>query len=147
VRGPLVIGRRTGYPALVGQFVALGLGLGLVVPAMTTALLGSVATSRSGVASGALNTARQTGSVVGVAVLGSLAAGHLLEGLRYALGVSVALAAVLAGLSTTIPREQQTSQARRPARSGRCPRRDPPLSGLRPNMAAGGSPGSCPGLA
>ncbi len=55
------------------QLAALGFGLGLVVPAMTAALLGSVNASRSGIASGTLNTARQAGSVIGVALLGSLA--------------------------------------------------------------------------
>ncbi|HUB75553.1 MAG TPA: MFS transporter [Solirubrobacteraceae bacterium] len=80
------------YVALVGQLVAIGAGIGLIVPAMTAALLGSVERSRSGVASGTLNTARQTGSVIGVALFGSLAAGGLLGGLRDALLVSIALA-------------------------------------------------------
>jgi DHA2 family methylenomycin A resistance protein-like MFS transporter len=99
--GLLVVDAGTGYPQIVGQLVALGLGLGVVVPAMTAALLSSVDTSRSGLASGTLNTARQTGSVVGVALFGSLAAADLVAGLRVDLVVSTGLAlgvAAVAGL-------------------------------------------------
>lgn len=60
---------------LVGPLVAAGFALGVLVPVITAALLGSVEPSRSGVASGTLNTARQTGSVLGVSVFGALAAG------------------------------------------------------------------------
>jgi DHA2 family methylenomycin A resistance protein-like MFS transporter len=45
------------------------------VTAITSALLGSVDPSRSGVASGTLTAFRQTGSVLGVALFGSLLAG------------------------------------------------------------------------
>jgi MFS transporter, DHA2 family, methylenomycin A resistance protein len=99
--GLLVADTGTAYPQIVGQLVVLGLGLGVVVPAMTTALLGSVETSRSGLASGTLNTARQTGSVIGVALFGSLAAADLVAGLRADLVVATGLAlgvAALAGL-------------------------------------------------
>ena len=47
-------------------------GLGLLVPPLTSTLLGSVEKSRSGVAAGMLNATRQTGSVLGVALFGSL---------------------------------------------------------------------------
>jgi len=42
------VGGTTSYRALVAQTVALGLGLGLVVPAMTSVLLGSVDRTWSG---------------------------------------------------------------------------------------------------
>jgi hypothetical protein len=44
----------------------------LLVPPLTSTLLGSVEKSRSGVAAGVLNATRQTGSVLGVALFGSL---------------------------------------------------------------------------
>jgi DHA2 family methylenomycin A resistance protein-like MFS transporter len=59
--------------------VALGVvggGVGLVVPAMTAAVLGSVAQQRSGIASGALTAIRQSGSVLGVALFGSMSSVH-----------------------------------------------------------------------
>jgi MFS transporter, DHA2 family, methylenomycin A resistance protein len=81
------------YAAMVIQLLAIGFGLGLIVPTMTSALLGSVEPVRSGVASGTLNSARQVGSVIGVAVYGSLLAhGHLTSGLHLALWVSAGLA-------------------------------------------------------
>ncbi|HKU98298.1 MAG TPA: MFS transporter [Vineibacter sp.] len=62
----------TRYGALCAQMIAIGAGLGLLVPPLTSALLASVDKSRSGTAAGVLNAARQAGSVVGVALFGSL---------------------------------------------------------------------------
>jgi MFS transporter, DHA2 family, methylenomycin A resistance protein len=81
----------TAYPALVGSLLACGLGIGVLVPAVTSALLGSAEPSRSGVASGTLNSARQTGSMIGVALFGSLIAGRLVPGLHVALVIAVTL--------------------------------------------------------
>src|SRR5262249_59480992 len=63
----------TSYAAIVMQTLAMSGGLGLLVPPLTSALLGSVDRSRSGIAAGVLNATRQTGSVLGVALFGSLA--------------------------------------------------------------------------
>ena len=49
--GLLIVDRSTPFTALVAQLVLLGFGVGVVVPTMTTALLGSVEPTRSGVAS------------------------------------------------------------------------------------------------
>jgi DHA2 family methylenomycin A resistance protein-like MFS transporter len=70
----------------------MGGGLGLLVPPLTSTLLGSVEKSRSGVAAGVLNSTRQTGSVLGVAVFGSLIgeADAFLFGTRIALVISAA---------------------------------------------------------
>lgn len=62
----------TSYWAIGGQLVVMGGGLGLLVPPLTSALLGSVEKSRSGIAAGVLNSTRQTGSVLGVALFGAL---------------------------------------------------------------------------
>jgi MFS transporter, DHA2 family, methylenomycin A resistance protein len=100
--GLLVIGVSTAYAAIVAQLIVLGFGLGLIVPAITSALLDSVPAAQSGIASGTLNTARQAGSVVGVALFGALAASALLSGLRMALLISIALAVVALVLSLGI---------------------------------------------
>jgi MFS transporter, DHA2 family, methylenomycin A resistance protein len=86
-------GAHSSYPTLAGQLVSIGVGVGLIVPAMTSSLLGSVERSRSGVASGTLNSARQTGSVIGVALFGSLIDGgeRIVPGLHLALAISVGL--------------------------------------------------------
>lgn len=65
----------TTYPAICLQLIAISGGLGLLVPPLTSTLLGSVEKSRSGIAAGVLNATRQTGSVLGVALFGSLVGG------------------------------------------------------------------------
>jgi DHA2 family methylenomycin A resistance protein-like MFS transporter len=62
----------TTYWATCAQLIVIGAGLGLLVPPLTSTLLGSVEKSRSGIAAGTLNATRQTGSVLGVALFGSL---------------------------------------------------------------------------
>ena len=92
--GLLPITTATPYAGMVAQLVALGFGLGLIVPAMTSASLGSVPRDRSGIAAGTLNTARQTGSMLGVALYGSLAATGIAAGLHASLAVSLGIAVV-----------------------------------------------------
>jgi DHA2 family methylenomycin A resistance protein-like MFS transporter len=62
----------TNYWAVCAQLIVIGGGLGLLVPPLTSTLLGSVEKSRAGVAAGVLNSTRQTGSVLGVALFGAL---------------------------------------------------------------------------
>ncbi|MGA7431594.1 MAG: MFS transporter [Xanthobacteraceae bacterium] len=83
----------TNYWAIGPQLVAIGGGLGLLVPPMTSTLLGSVEKSRSGIAAGVLNSARQTGSALGVALFGSFIgrSDTFLFGTRAALVVSAVL--------------------------------------------------------
>jgi MFS transporter, DHA2 family, methylenomycin A resistance protein len=91
----------TRYWAMFAQLLAISAGLALSVPPLTSALLGSVEKSRSGVAAGVLNSARQTGSVLGVALFGSLIGQRdaFLFGARMALIISVVL---LVGAAATI---------------------------------------------
>jgi MFS transporter, DHA2 family, methylenomycin A resistance protein len=83
----------TSYWMIVGQFVIMGGGLGLLVPPLTSTLLGSVDKSRSGIAAGVLNATRQTGSVLGVALFGSLISqsGQFMSGAHRSLAISAAL--------------------------------------------------------
>jgi MFS transporter, DHA2 family, methylenomycin A resistance protein len=87
----LWLSRTTSYAAMALQLLALGAGLGLVVPPMTTALLGSVDRDRSGLASATLYAMRQSGSVIGVALFGSLLAAKFLPGVHVALVVALVL--------------------------------------------------------
>ncbi len=97
--GLLWAGPATGYPALVGQQILLGGGLGLLVPPMTGLLLSGVDRSRSGVAAGALTAFRQAGSLLGVALFGALAGGgHFFPGLHLALWASIAILAASGAL-------------------------------------------------
>ena len=89
----LGVARGTGYGEICAQLVAMGAGLGLLVPPLTSTLLGSVEKSRSGVAAGVLNSTRQTGSVLGVALFGSLLgrAGAFITGTHTCLVISTCL--------------------------------------------------------
>ena len=89
----LGIERGTSYWAIGAQLTIIGAGLGLLVPPLTSTLLGSVEKSRSGIAAGALNSTRQTGSVLGVALFGSLAgqANAFMAGTHWSLIISACL--------------------------------------------------------
>jgi len=102
--GLLWVGRSTPYAGMVSQQVLLGGGLGLLVPPMTALLLQSAPPERSGVAAGTLNAMRQTGSLLGIALFGSLIAGRgqFFSGFHAALGISLLvllMASVLAGVA------------------------------------------------
>ena len=74
----------TSYLSLLWRLLFLPVGIGLAVPAMTTALLSAVPTEISGTASGVLNTVRQSGGAIGVALFGSALALGTIEGMRLA---------------------------------------------------------------
>ena len=99
--GLFIIGTQTPYILLCAQLMALGAGLGLLVPPMTAMLLGSVDKARSGIASGVLNSARQTGSVIGVALFGALIAqdATFMVGMKVALALAVVLLAASAAIA------------------------------------------------
>ncbi|HEV2677805.1 MAG TPA: MFS transporter [Aliidongia sp.] len=108
LRGPMTVGlilaaigygllwsldTRTAYLTMMPGLILMPAGIGLAVPLMTTALLGTVPRSHSGVASGILNTVRQTGGAVGVALYGALLGGWGLAGFRTAFEISAVLLA------------------------------------------------------
>ncbi|MEE6258380.1 MFS transporter [Plantactinospora sonchi] len=62
----------SGAEVLIPGMVCVGLGAGLALPPLSSALLGAVPRERAGMAGGALNSARQLGLAIGVAVLGSV---------------------------------------------------------------------------
>lgn len=98
----------TSYWAIFVQMIAISGGLGLLVPPLTSTLLGSVEKARSGIAAGVLNATRQTGSVLGVALFGSLIAsdGAFMTGLHQSLIISAVvllIAAAVIGLGAKIP--------------------------------------------
>jgi DHA2 family methylenomycin A resistance protein-like MFS transporter len=100
----LGVDRGTAYVAMVVPLVALGAAVGLIVPLMTSELLGSVDRGQSGIAGGTLNTLRQTGSVIGVALFGSLIATSVVGGLHASLAISIALLLSTGGLARGLAR-------------------------------------------
>jgi DHA2 family methylenomycin A resistance protein-like MFS transporter len=82
------------YMAMLPAFVLIPGGMGLAVPAMTTAILSSVEKSWSGTASAVLNAARQAAGAIGVATFGALVGGGLpriVPGMHMAAMVSSAI--------------------------------------------------------
>lgn len=84
--------------AMLVPFLLIPAGMGLAVPAMTTAVLASVEHKRAGTASALLNTARQAGGAVGVAAFGALASGAgpaaVVSGTRISAAVAAGLLCV-----------------------------------------------------
>ncbi|MQA75355.1 MAG: DHA2 family efflux MFS transporter permease subunit [Solirubrobacterales bacterium] len=62
----------TTYADLWLPFVLLGIGVSLVMPPMSTAVMNSVSDAKAGAAAGMLDTYRQVGTAFGVAVLGAI---------------------------------------------------------------------------
>ena len=100
----------SGYGVLAGGLVLTGLGGGLMIPALTAAVVGAAPARLAGTASAGLNAGRQVGGAIGVALLGSLAAtGDAVAGLH----VAVALAAVALLGATLLARALPEARAAR----------------------------------
>jgi EmrB/QacA subfamily drug resistance transporter len=65
------------FGAVALSLTVAGFGIGIAVVPVTSSVLGHVPAEHSGMAASATNTARQLGSVVGVAALGALVNSHL----------------------------------------------------------------------
>jgi DHA2 family methylenomycin A resistance protein-like MFS transporter len=89
---------------LMFLFMVAALGVGILMPAMTSAVLGEADASRAGIASGTLTASRQSGSVIGVAVFGTFLAAGLTRGFAISLLAAVALGALVVALSRLITR-------------------------------------------
>ncbi len=60
------------WESLVLPFAVSGIGIGMVMPPMTSAVMGSVVPEKAGQASGVISSMRQIGSVLGIAVMGAI---------------------------------------------------------------------------
>ena len=76
------------FAALAVALAVAGLGFGVAVVPLTAAVLGHVPAAHSGMAASATNTARQLGSVVGVAALGAIVNAQLTHGFGKSLETS-----------------------------------------------------------
>lgn len=70
------------WPSLVAGYAVIGLGVGLATPTLSSSAMSSVPKERGGMAAGAVNTARQLGFAIGIAVLGSVFARRTAASLR-----------------------------------------------------------------
>jgi DHA2 family methylenomycin A resistance protein-like MFS transporter len=96
------LGSRSTFFDMLSGFVLIPAGIGLAVPAMTTAILASVNRANSGTASGVLNAARQTGGAIGVAAFGALVGGVAAEQITSGLATAMSVAAALLIVATMV---------------------------------------------
>jgi EmrB/QacA subfamily drug resistance transporter len=91
---------RLAYLAMLPPMVISGAGLGLAIPAVTKAVIGSVPRGDIGKASGSFSTMRQLGSAFGVAILAAVftSAGGYTSAAAFSAGFAPAIAAA-AGLA------------------------------------------------
>jgi EmrB/QacA subfamily drug resistance transporter len=110
VAGSLVIfsqlGSDSGFWDMLPGLILGGIGMASVMTPMSAAVMGSVAVAKAGVASGVLNTSRQIGGALGIALMGAIltsrqesALGHgasppeaFIDGFRLALLVAAVIA-------------------------------------------------------
>jgi DHA2 family methylenomycin A resistance protein-like MFS transporter len=78
--GWLLAGRDTNYWTLVAPMMLSGFGTGFTMPAATSAIMEAAPAELGGAASAVFNAARQIGSAIGVALVGTLVAGGGLVG-------------------------------------------------------------------
>jgi EmrB/QacA subfamily drug resistance transporter len=98
------------YLAIVVPMTVAGVGFALAIPAVTKAVVSSVALPDIGIASGTYSTMRQLGGAFGVAVIGAVfaatggygSAGAFSDGYRAAIGVGAGLTLVGACVGLTL---------------------------------------------
>jgi len=102
------------YGDLVPAFIVSGIGMALFFAPVATIVLGTVARSEEGIASGATNALRELGGVLGVAVLAAVFSRHggytsgqaFVDGLRPAVAVGAAGVAAAAIALLAVPKRQ-----------------------------------------
>jgi len=93
---------------LLPAFILMPGGMGLGVPAMTTAVLANIDKQMSGVAAGVLNAARQAGGACGVALFGALAGDDIASGLHQSAIVAIVLLLLAAVLAMQVGAKRAT---------------------------------------
>ena len=109
------------YWTLLPCFVAAGLGISFAMMAATAAVMEAVPHERGGIASGTLNSARQVGGMIGVALLGGFVADRatFLGGLHLAMVVAGGVFLVAAVVTALFVDRHVTALATEPTSVGR----------------------------
>ncbi|MBB5868212.1 EmrB/QacA subfamily drug resistance transporter [Allocatelliglobosispora scoriae] len=119
----------SGRWAIAVGLIVSGVGVGLATPPLASAAMSSVPIERGGMASGAVNTFRQLGYALGIAVLGTVFADHLTGtgSRRAAFADAVNAVCVVSGIVGAVAAVIVFWLVRRPAptaASGTSPQRD-----------------------
>ncbi|MEZ5236634.1 MAG: MFS transporter [Acidimicrobiales bacterium] len=110
----LTVSPESSYLTIGPRMLLVGAGMALAMPSTTAAVMNSVPPARAGMGSATLNTGRQVGSVVGVALLGALVSAAIassLDSRMAAIGIPAAAEAEVtealshggAGLEEAVP--------------------------------------------
>ena len=108
--GCLAFGHGTPIVVIELLLVPVGIGAGLTVPPLTTAFMDHIRAGQAGLGAGVLNSSRQLGSALGVAVFGALLGANFVTGLHLSLLLSAGtmLAAAVLTLRYVRPGLAQT---------------------------------------
>ena len=111
------IGVHTGFWTLLPSLILGGIGMSLTMSPMTSVAMGSVPVDKAGVGSGVLNSFRQIGGALGIALMGAILASYLhaplgsalakqqyVDGLHAALLVSAGIAFAAAVVAVVLVR-------------------------------------------
>lgn len=99
----LIVSNHTPYSMLILPLAAIGFGIAFTMPAATIVAINAAPENRAGIASGALNASRQVGSLIGVAIFGTIinTTAHFILGMHISL-VIAGIAFFLGYLATLI---------------------------------------------
>jgi MFS transporter, DHA2 family, methylenomycin A resistance protein len=121
IRGRLVVGQlisaagavalglvfwTSGYWAILLGLGLMGVGMGCIMPAMTAGVLTSSTPATSGLASGVLNSARQIGGTIGVALMGTLVQSQQGRGFLWSFAIILISFLFMAGLTLRTVEDQ-----------------------------------------
>ncbi len=108
----LAAGIRPDHAPLAAALVLAGTGLGVAVPSVIIVLLEAIPADQAGMAAGLLNSSRQVGGTLAVAVFGALIAhrASFLPGMRASLLIAVVVLAVAAATAVTLPRPARENE-------------------------------------
>lgn len=123
VAGAISLGFALGEAGV--EWILMGLGLmgvamGCIMPAMTAGVLSSAPAAMSGVASGILNSSRQVGGTLGVALMGTLMAVGRSEGMAWSFALTALMFVILAGITRRFIPGPDPAWARVPGDSMPC---------------------------
>jgi len=113
------LGPHTSVGYLILSYVIFGIGLGFVNAPISNTAVSGMPIAQAGVAAGVASTSRQVGATLGVAVIGSMVAGHELAGFTaashggWAVVCGCGLAVLLLGLASTSGWARATAQRTR----------------------------------
>jgi DHA2 family methylenomycin A resistance protein-like MFS transporter len=109
----LIVAPGSGLLIPLLALIPIGIGGGLAVPSLTATLLESIDSAKAGTAAAVLNTSRQVGGCLAVAIFGALVADHatFMTGLHTSLILGgLALGATAVATLTVLPRVRDASE-------------------------------------